>query len=90
MDWNFMEFGLSERSLLLAYYIAASTAFEPEKSSERLTWAKTAILVETIASQRQLSHEQKGEFVHEFERGSILEDENGGRCVPLKLISTYN
>ncbi|KAH6796582.1 hypothetical protein C2S52_021136 [Perilla frutescens var. hirtella] len=38
---NLMEFGLSERRLLLAYYIAASSAFEPEKSRERLAWAKT-------------------------------------------------
>nr|QMW69081.1 terpene synthase 1 [Callicarpa americana] len=71
-------FGLSERSAILAYYIAASSVFEPEKSLERLAWAKTAILVETILSQ-QLSREQKREFVNEFEHGSILKYTNGGR-----------
>ncbi|KAI3472795.1 hypothetical protein Pfo_031124 [Paulownia fortunei] len=76
------EFGLSERSLLLAYYIAAASVFEPEKSVERLAWAKTAILVETIVShfnQEQLSRKEKRDFVNEFERGSILNQANGGR-----------
>nr|AKN91186.1 copal-8-ol diphosphate synthase [Salvia miltiorrhiza f. alba] len=80
-DCNLGEFGLSERSLLLAYYIAASTAFEPEKSGERLAWATTIILVETIASQ-QLSNEQKREFVNEFENGSTINNRNGGRYKP--------
>nr|WCR39977.1 terpene synthase class II [Dracocephalum officinale] len=80
-DCNLGEFGLSERSLLLAYYIAASTAFEPERSGERLTWATTAVLVETIASQR-LSDEEKGEFVSEFEHGSNLKNQNGGSYTP--------
>lgn len=78
--YNLGEFGLSERSLLLAYYIAASTAFEPEKSGERLAWATTALLVHTITSQ-QLSHEQRTEFVDEFEYGSIINNQNGGRWV---------
>nr|WCR39980.1 terpene synthase class II [Tectona grandis] len=72
------EFWLSERSLLLAYYIAAASIFEPEKSAVRLAWAKTAILVKTIASQH-LSREQKHDFVREFEHGSILNNANGGR-----------
>nr|WCR39978.1 terpene synthase class II [Dracocephalum officinale] len=80
-DCNLGEFGLSERSLLLAYYKAASTAFEPEKSGERLAWATTAVLVETIASQR-LSDEEKGEFVSEFEQGSNLKNQNGGSYTP--------
>nr|APJ36374.1 copalyl diphosphate synthase 4 [Isodon rubescens] len=83
-DWNLVEFGLSERSLLLAYYIAASTVFEPERSRERLAWAITAILVKTIASQRQLPLEQKGEFL-----GSILENEDGGRLIEF-LINTIS
>ncbi|KAL0370520.1 UNVERIFIED_CONTAM: Kolavenyl diphosphate synthase TPS5, chloroplastic [Sesamum angustifolium] len=76
------EFGLSERSLLQAYYIAAASIFEPEKSGERLAWAKTAALVETIVShfdRQQLSREQKWAFVNEFRHGSIIRDANGGR-----------
>nr|UNZ93479.1 isokolavenyl diphosphate synthase [Scutellaria baicalensis] len=71
-------YGLSERRLLLAYYIAASTVFEPEKSLERMAWAKTASLVETILSQ-PLSREQKHELVDEFKHGSIIKKENGER-----------
>nr|WJZ49119.1 (-)-kolavenyl diphosphate [Scutellaria barbata] len=71
-------FGLSERSLLLAYYIAASTVFEPEKSLERLAWAKTASILGTILSQ-PLSSEQKRQLVNEFKHCSIIKNENGGR-----------
>ncbi|KAL0458131.1 UNVERIFIED_CONTAM: Kolavenyl diphosphate synthase TPS5, chloroplastic [Sesamum latifolium] len=76
------EFGLSERSFLQAYYIAAASLFEPEKIGERLAWAKTAVLVETIVShfdRQQLPRERKQAFVNEFRHGSIVRDSNGGR-----------
>ncbi|KAK4408072.1 (-)-kolavenyl diphosphate synthase TPS28, chloroplastic [Sesamum angolense] len=76
------EFGLSERSLRQAYYIAAASIYEPEKSGERLAWAKTTVLVETIVSHfdwQQLSRERKQAFVNEFRHGSIVRDSNGGR-----------
>ncbi|KAG8389340.1 hypothetical protein BUALT_Bualt02G0219100 [Buddleja alternifolia] len=76
------EFGLSETRLLQAYYIAAASVFEPEKSEQRLAWAKTAILMETIVSQfnaQQLSRDQKRIFVNEFEHGNRLKYANGGR-----------
>ncbi|KAL2238865.1 UNVERIFIED_CONTAM: Kolavenyl diphosphate synthase TPS5, chloroplastic [Sesamum indicum] len=80
---NIGEFGLSESSLLVAYYIAAASVFEPERSEERLAWAKTAILIETIVSHpdlQQLSSEQKRTFVNIFEQhGCILNYANGGR-----------
>lgn len=44
------EFGLSTKSLLLAYFLAAANIFEPERSHERLAWAKTAALIETITT----------------------------------------
>nr|UNZ93481.1 diterpene synthase class II [Scutellaria baicalensis] len=75
--YNLEEFGLSKKSLVLSYYIAAASVFEPEKSRERLGWAKTMMLVKTIAS-LQLSREQKVDFIEEFERGSILRNANGG------------
>nr|AZB50378.1 terpene synthase 2 [Ajuga reptans] len=86
------EFGFSEGSLLQAYYIAASTIFEPEKSGERLAWAKTAALMETI---QQLSSQQKREFVDEFKHKNILKNENGERyrsstSLVETLISTVN
>ncbi|XVF32570.1 hypothetical protein REPUB_Repub17cG0093600 [Reevesia pubescens] len=60
MEWNSMQvwylemelgdFGVSRRLLLLTYFMAAASIFEPERSQERLAWAKTAFLVETVAS----------------------------------------
>ncbi|KAL4352900.1 hypothetical protein GQ457_06G029270 [Hibiscus cannabinus] len=60
MEWDSMqkwylemglpEFGATRRSLLLTYFMAAASIFEPERAQERLAWAKTAFLVETIAS----------------------------------------
>nr|A0A2K9RG07.1 RecName: Full=Kolavenyl diphosphate synthase TPS5, chloroplastic; AltName: Full=Terpene synthase 5; Short=VacTPS5; Flags: Precursor [Vitex agnus-castus]AUT77124.1 kolavenyl diphosphate synthase [Vitex agnus-castus] len=77
-DCSVGEFRLAERSLLRAYYIAASTVFEPERSGERLAWAKTAILLETILSQK-LHSEEKHTVVDEFKHGSISISGNGRR-----------
>ncbi|MED6106811.1 Gly-Xaa carboxypeptidase [Stylosanthes scabra] len=49
-DLRLAEFGLSKQSLLLAYFLATASIYEPERSHERLAWAKTAALLETIAS----------------------------------------
>ncbi|XVF72401.1 hypothetical protein PTKIN_Ptkin12aG0118500 [Pterospermum kingtungense] len=49
-EMNLGDFGVSRRSLLVTYFIAAASIFEPERSQERLAWTKTAFLVETIAS----------------------------------------
>jgi ent-copalyl diphosphate synthase len=44
------EFGLSKRDLLMDFFLAAASMFEPERSQERLAWAKTTALLETITS----------------------------------------
>ena len=41
---------MNRRSLLLAYFLATASIFEPEKSHVRLAWAKTMVLLETITS----------------------------------------
>ncbi|XP_012473916.1 ent-copalyl diphosphate synthase 1 isoform X1 [Gossypium raimondii] len=82
MEWNGMQrwywemglgdFGMSRRSLLLSYFMAAASIFEPERSQERLAWAKTAFLVETIASSfhsgihRPSDYELRKRFVQVF------------------------
>ncbi|XP_027351053.1 ent-copalyl diphosphate synthase, chloroplastic-like [Abrus precatorius] len=43
-------FGLSKRSVLFAYFVAAASIFESERSRERLAWAKTLALLETLRS----------------------------------------
>ncbi|KAL1532385.1 Gly-Xaa carboxypeptidase [Salvia divinorum] len=44
------EFGISKKDLLRAYFLAAATIFEPERTQERLVWAKTLIVSRMIAS----------------------------------------
>ncbi|EEF41695.1 ent-copalyl diphosphate synthase 1 [Ricinus communis] len=65
-------FGVSRRELLLAYFVAAASIFEPERSKERLAWAKTTTLLHTIESYFDASnstYEQRTAFVHEFKNG---------------------
>lgn len=58
-------FGLSKKSLLSAYYIAAASIFEPERSLERLAWTKTAAFLETLASYIK-DEETRTQFVDMF------------------------
>nr|XP_017251005.1 PREDICTED: ent-copalyl diphosphate synthase, chloroplastic-like [Daucus carota subsp. sativus] len=70
---NLDKLGLSENSLLLSYYLAASSLFEPEVSNLRYAWAKTDALVETIRSyfgNLERSVEQRKAFAQEFENTS--------------------
>ncbi|KVH94375.1 Terpene synthase, metal-binding domain-containing protein [Cynara cardunculus var. scolymus] len=69
-DFNIGRFGMSNiTSLLVAYYLAAASVFEPERSKERIAWAKTTTLVDAISSffdSQQLSNEHRRDFVNEF------------------------
>ncbi|WJX75264.1 Gly-Xaa carboxypeptidase [Trifolium repens] len=60
------EFGLSKRDLLLAYFLAAASIFEPERSHERLAWAKTKALLETITSYASDDTNLRKDFVKKF------------------------
>nr|XP_009781214.1 PREDICTED: ent-copalyl diphosphate synthase, chloroplastic-like [Nicotiana sylvestris] len=63
------KFGFSERNLLVTYYLAVGCVFEPERYRERLVWAKTAAIMETIKrhfGSSQISGEHKTAFRHEF------------------------
>ncbi|KAJ9543439.1 hypothetical protein OSB04_023146 [Centaurea solstitialis] len=70
VDFNIERFGTSNiTSLLVAYYVAAASVFEPERSKERIAWAKTTTLVDAISSffdSQQLSKEHRRDFVDEF------------------------
>ncbi|KAL5860226.1 hypothetical protein ACOSQ4_001522 [Xanthoceras sorbifolium] len=63
-------FGTSRRALLLAYFVASASIYEPERWQERMAWAKTAVLTETIASyfdsQNDSSKQRRAAFVNEF------------------------
>ncbi|PHT58946.1 Ent-copalyl diphosphate synthase, chloroplastic [Capsicum baccatum] len=62
------EFGLSERSLLVTYYLATGSVFEPERYKERLVWTKTAALMETIKC--HFGEHKNTSFLHEFAHSS--------------------
>ncbi|KAJ9543440.1 hypothetical protein OSB04_023147 [Centaurea solstitialis] len=70
VDFNIGRFGMSDTtSLLVSYYLAAASVFEPERSKERIAWAKTTTLVNAISTffdSQQLSKEHRRDFVDEF------------------------
>ncbi|XP_054815070.1 ent-copalyl diphosphate synthase, chloroplastic-like isoform X2 [Prosopis cineraria] len=59
------EFGLNRRSLLMAYFVAAGSIFEPERSQERIAWAKTVALLDTITTYVD-DEEMRNAFVEKF------------------------
>ncbi|KAJ0053559.1 hypothetical protein Pint_03312 [Pistacia integerrima] len=62
-------FGISVGRLLLAYFVASASIFEPERWQKRMAWAKTAVLVETITSyfdNRNDSGKLRRAFVNQF------------------------
>ncbi|KAL7159547.1 hypothetical protein ABFS83_01G035000 [Erythranthe nasuta] len=66
---NVEEFGISKKDLLLAYFLATATIFEPERTEERILWAKSQIVSRMITScfnKKSTSPEQKNMFVTEF------------------------
>lgn len=75
-EWKLRDYGLSKTSLLVAYFVAAASIFEPERANERLAWAKTASLVETITSyfNNGASDGDKRAFVDEFRNLSNMQD----------------
>ncbi|KAJ8543161.1 hypothetical protein K7X08_005684 [Anisodus acutangulus] len=67
------EFGLSERSLLVTYFLAMGSVFEPDRYRERLVWAKMAAIMDTIKCHFGSPHifgEHKTAFLHEFAHSS--------------------
>ncbi|KAL3810388.1 hypothetical protein ACJIZ3_000025 [Penstemon smallii] len=63
------EFGISQKDLLLAYFLATASIFEPERSIERIGWAKTQIISKIITSfykKETTSLEQKVAFLTNF------------------------
>ncbi|KDP21454.1 hypothetical protein JCGZ_21925 [Jatropha curcas] len=72
-ECNLGAFGVSKRELLYAYYMAAASIFEPERSKERVAWAKTTILLRTIDAyfndNSNNSVEERKDFVQQFKHG---------------------
>ncbi|XP_022866153.1 copal-8-ol diphosphate hydratase, chloroplastic-like isoform X2 [Olea europaea var. sylvestris] len=56
---NLQELGITRNYLLHAYFLAAATVFEPERSNVRLAWAKSQIICKIIVS--YFNHETTSE-----------------------------
>ncbi|XP_031110973.1 (-)-kolavenyl diphosphate synthase TPS28, chloroplastic isoform X2 [Ipomoea triloba] len=81
-DCNLAQYGVSERSLLLGYYLAMASIFEPERSKERLAWAKTSALIEAITTKFQdgraeIVRDQIRAFITEFTSNVSIDDYQG-------------
>ncbi|PRQ26098.1 putative ent-copalyl diphosphate synthase [Rosa chinensis] len=80
-EWKLEDYGLSEKSLLTAYFVAAASIFEPERANERLAWAKTVCLVDIIVSyfKGETYDEDKKAFIDEFKTFSNMRDYENAR-----------
>nr|ALI57121.1 copalyl diphosphate synthase [Scoparia dulcis] len=57
-EWNLMqqwyeksylqEFGITEKDLILAYFLASASIFEPERLGERVAWVKSQIVLQIL------------------------------------------
>ncbi|CAM0942797.1 unnamed protein product [Alopecurus aequalis] len=47
---NLEMYGVCTKSVLQAYFLAASCIFEPNRATERLGWARTALIAEAVSS----------------------------------------
>nr|AHJ59323.1 copalyl diphosphate synthase 3 [Salvia miltiorrhiza f. alba] len=78
IEWNYMqgwyksckiqEFGMSRKEMLVAYFLAAATIFEPERVKERIVWAKSQLISKMIRTflEKEASIEQKSLLLKEF------------------------
>ncbi|XP_020548867.1 copal-8-ol diphosphate hydratase, chloroplastic-like [Sesamum indicum] len=87
---NLQELGISQKDVLAAYFLAAASAFEPERSKERSGWAKSRIISKIITSyfnRETTSPEEKAAFLAEFRDSSISaqpkKNSVGGRIIDI-------
>ncbi|XP_009627025.1 ent-copalyl diphosphate synthase 1 [Nicotiana tomentosiformis] len=83
------EFGVRERSLMLTYYSATASIFEPEKSRERMVWVKTVVLMDCVRyyfGKKQISAEHKTAFIHEFTHSTTRHYVNSRYSAEQKLV----
>ncbi|XP_021857929.2 ent-copalyl diphosphate synthase 1 isoform X2 [Spinacia oleracea] len=73
-EYELEKYGVSQKRLLMGYFLAAATMFEPEKSKERLAWAKTLALVEAIDfefSKEKTSLDERRDFIDQFQHSYL-------------------
>ncbi|OVA12584.1 Terpene synthase [Macleaya cordata] len=81
-DCSLRDIGLSRSTLLQAYFLATASIFEPKRSTERLAWTKTMLLIDAVSSyfMKNSSDQKRRAFVDDFinssSRSSSIYDEN--------------
>ncbi|KAJ6832458.1 ent-copalyl diphosphate synthase 1, chloroplastic [Iris pallida] len=66
--------GVSRKSALTDYFLAAACVFEPERAAERIGWAKTSVLAKAVASylgSKTCSEEERERFISELGNSGI-------------------
>ncbi|KAH6783659.1 hypothetical protein C2S52_008618 [Perilla frutescens var. hirtella] len=75
------EFGISRKDLLLAYFLATASIFEPERTKERIAWAKSQIISKMITSffnNENTTFEEKQAFLTGYANINGINNTNGG------------
>ncbi|KAL7122325.1 hypothetical protein ACP275_01G038600 [Erythranthe tilingii] len=93
MEWNHMqqwyehsnleEFGVSKSELLLAFFVASSSVFEPERDGERIAWVKTNILSNILSNHYYSVEDSSTELKNK--RGRISYKEVHRRLIAILL-----
>ncbi|KAK1270607.1 hypothetical protein QJS04_geneDACA005844 [Acorus gramineus] len=68
-EFKLDEYGLMKDELLKAFFLAASSIFEPERALERLSWAKTSFLVYVLTNyfkEQAINIKSRREFALDF------------------------
>nr|QWD59163.1 ent-copalyl diphosphate synthase [Aconitum carmichaelii] len=79
-ECNLGEFGVTGSTLLKNYFIAAASIFEPERSSERLAWTKTVILVKAVSSYLKSSSDKQNKlFINNFINTKVTMRNSNGK-----------
>uniref|UniRef100_A0A0E0FIG0 Uncharacterized protein n=1 Tax=Oryza nivara TaxID=4536 RepID=A0A0E0FIG0_ORYNI len=69
-------YGVTHKSALTAFFLAAANIFEPNRADERLGWARTAVLAEAISSRLNSLEESEDGLLSTLDQliGSLAPD----------------
>lgn len=68
------EYGVARKSLIRAYFLAAASIFESDRSIERLTWARTIVLAEAASFYRRYTVGDK--ITQSFSKDFLVRPQN--------------
>ncbi|RCV44154.1 hypothetical protein SETIT_9G351400v2 [Setaria italica] len=95
IELGLVNFGVAQEDLLIAYFLAAACVYGPSRATERLAWARVAILANTISThlQSNLSFRESLErFLHcpDETRDVSWLNANGNYAILVKALVQLN